>query len=194
MVKAAERMRDRLIRAYRATVGETDGNIIAAIITTQTPRNQTKNPRAVQGPLSIPRISPAVHHQPKAANANRTATIPRWARVAAYAGRRLQPVTDSASVMTSSGPGEVRLRQAGLSLVGDAESVDPGALRLSHHKVRPDRVEHSGEPHRLTRLDTEGHDVLDLEVDHVVHAHAVQQSVVLDVDCCALHAEHLSDQ
>src|SRR4051794_5106292 len=99
--------------AYRATVGETDGNIIAAIITTQTPRNHPKAPRAVQGPLSMPRISPTVHHQPSAASAKREATIPRWARVAAYAGRRLEPVTDPAWVMVSSGPGEVRLGQAG---------------------------------------------------------------------------------
>src|SRR3954469_13037636 len=96
--------------------------------------------------------------------------------------------------MTLSGPREARLRQAGLSLVGDAEGVDPGALRLSHHQVRPDRVKHPGEPHRLTGLDTEGDDVLDLEVDHVVHPDAVQQAIVLDVDRRALHAEHLTDQ
>src|SRR4249919_2013227 len=142
----------------------------------------------------MPRIAAMVHHQPTAASAKRTATVPRWARVAAYAGRRLEPVTDSTSVMTSSGPGEVRLRQAGLALVGDAEGVDPGALRLRHHQVRPDRVEHSGEPHRLTGLDTEGDDVLDLEVDHVIHPDAVQQAVVLDVDRRALRAEHLPDQ
>src|SRR3954447_3239792 len=86
VVKATGRTRDLLIRAYRATVGETDGNIIAAIITIHTPRNQPKVPSAVQGPLSMPRIAPAVHHQPIAASANRTATIPRCARVAAYAG------------------------------------------------------------------------------------------------------------
>src|SRR3954447_20525942 len=96
--------------------------------------------------------------------------------------------------MTSSGPREARLRQTRLSLVADAEGVDPGALRLSHHQVRPDRVEHAGEPHRLAGLDTEGDDVLDLEVDHVVHPDAVQQAVVLDVDRRALHAEHLPDQ
>src|SRR5436190_9088183 len=156
--------------------------------------NQPKAPTAVQGPLSMPRISPTVHHQPMAARARSTATIPMWARVAAYAGRRPESVTDPASVMTSSGPGEARLRQAGLSLVGDAEGVDPGALRLCHHQVRPDRVEHPGEPHRLTGLDAEGDDVLDLEVDHVAHPDAVQQAVVLDVDRRTLHAEHLPDQ
>jgi hypothetical protein len=44
------------MREYSATVGDTDGNIIAAIITIQTPRNQPKEPRPVHGPLSIPRI------------------------------------------------------------------------------------------------------------------------------------------
>ena len=45
-----------LIRAYNATVGATDGNIIAAIITIHTLMNQPNVPRAVQGPLSMPRI------------------------------------------------------------------------------------------------------------------------------------------
>src|SRR4051812_12285762 len=76
VVKATGRTRDLLIRAYRATVGETEGNIIAAIITIHTPRNQPKVPRALQGPVSMPRISPAVHHQPTAASAKRAATIP----------------------------------------------------------------------------------------------------------------------
>src|SRR6476660_6100340 len=52
------------MREYSATVGATDGNIIAAIITTQTPRNQPNAPREVQGPSSMPCIWPAVHHQP----------------------------------------------------------------------------------------------------------------------------------
>ena len=45
-----------VIREYRATVGATDGNIMAAIMTTHTARNQPAVPRPVQGPLSIPRI------------------------------------------------------------------------------------------------------------------------------------------
>ena len=56
-----------LIRAYKATVGATDGNIIAAIMTTQTPRNHPKLPRPVQGPLSMPRICP---DRPPPANAS----------------------------------------------------------------------------------------------------------------------------
>src|SRR4051812_17726777 len=74
------------MREYSATVGATDGNIIAAIITTQTPRNQPSVPRPLHGPSSMPRIWPAVHHQPTPASANRTATSPRRARTAARAG------------------------------------------------------------------------------------------------------------
>ena len=56
------------MRAYSATVGASDGNIIAAIITTQTPRNQPSVPSAVQGPSSMPCIRSTVHHQPIAAS------------------------------------------------------------------------------------------------------------------------------
>ena len=46
--------RSLVMREYSATVGATDGNIIAAIITTQTPRNQPSVPRPVHGPSSMP--------------------------------------------------------------------------------------------------------------------------------------------
>ena len=42
--------RFRVMREYKATVGATDGNIIAAIITTQTPRNQLTPPRCSAQP------------------------------------------------------------------------------------------------------------------------------------------------
>src|SRR5512143_3286774 len=76
------------MREYRATVGETDGNIIAAIITTQTPRNQPSVPRSAPGPWSIPLIRSTVDHQATAASANSSATRPRRVRAAAKAGRR----------------------------------------------------------------------------------------------------------
>ena len=69
--------RFRLIRAYSATVGATDGNIIAAIITTQTLMNQPNVPSPVHGPLSMPRICWSVHHHPSAASATRTTTSTR---------------------------------------------------------------------------------------------------------------------
>src|SRR6478609_4807335 len=55
-------------------------------------------------------------------------------------------------------------------------------------------MEHASEPHRLTCLDPEGDDVLDLEVDHVVDSNGVQETIILDVDRSALYAEHLTDQ
>ena len=72
-----------VMREYSATVGATDGNIIAAIITTQTPRNQPKAPSEVHGPSSMPCIWPTVHHQPTAARAKRASTSPRRTRTAA---------------------------------------------------------------------------------------------------------------
>src|SRR3954470_1876278 len=134
--------------AYSATVGATDGNIIAAIITTQTPRNQPSVPRPVHGPSSMPCIWRAVHHQPTAARANRTATSPRRTRTAAKAGARPPPSTGRAcagALIGSRGPGELRGGQARLALVADAEGIDPRAPRLGHRQVRPGRVEHAVE-------------------------------------------------
>src|SRR3954453_21593528 len=56
-----------VIRVYNATVGATDGNTTAAIITPQRRTNQPRPPRAVHGPESIPRICSADHHQATAA-------------------------------------------------------------------------------------------------------------------------------
>src|SRR3954469_19944552 len=57
------------MRAYSATVGAADGSIIAAIITTHTPRNQPSAPSAVPGPASMPAIRSAVDHHATAASA-----------------------------------------------------------------------------------------------------------------------------
>src|SRR3954471_2696328 len=94
----------------------------------------------------------------------------------------------------SGGPGEVRVRHAGLALVLDAEGADLRALRLRHGEVGRDRVEHAVELHGVAVLDAERDDVLDLEVDRVVDAHAVAHAVVVDLDRGALDAEHLADQ
>jgi hypothetical protein len=75
--------RDLVSFEYSATVGETDGNIIAAIITTHTPRNQANVPSAVHGPPSMSCICPAVHHQPIAASTNSSATSTIRVRAAA---------------------------------------------------------------------------------------------------------------
>src|SRR5712692_4960114 len=73
------------IRAYNATVGDTDGNIIAAIITTQAPTNQPRVPRPVPRPASIPAIWLAVDHQARPANTNKRTTSPSRDRAAAKA-------------------------------------------------------------------------------------------------------------
>src|SRR3954447_13045300 len=103
------------MRAYSVTVGATDGNIIAAIITAQTPRNQPSAPSGVPGPSSIPLIRSAVDHHATAPRPNSSATRPSRARSAPKV---------AGSAVTSGGPGEVRLREPGAALVLDPEPAD----------------------------------------------------------------------
>src|SRR4051794_30200932 len=190
------------MREYNATVGATDGNIIAAIITTHTPRNQANPPSPVHGPASMPRIACAVHAHPAPARTKSVSTRPSRVRTAASAGPgppRAAPfagaATSPVTMLTTSGdPRELGLRQPGLAFVGDPEGADPAALRLRHGQVGPDWMEHAVEADRLAGLDAERHDVLDLEVDRVADAHAVAQAVVGHLDRRALHAEDLADQ
>ena len=70
---------------YSETVGATDGNIIAAIITTQIPTNQPSVPRSVPGLAPIPDIARTVDHHATAASAIRNATRASRARAAAMA-------------------------------------------------------------------------------------------------------------
>src|SRR3954451_17171775 len=131
------------MRAYRATVGETDGNIIAAIITTQTPRNQPSAPSAVPGPSSIPLIRSAVDHQATAPRANRRATSPSRARTAPNAAARpSRSFTADATptALISGGPGEARLRERRFALVRDAELVDTPAGRPRPRQLVADGV------------------------------------------------------
>ena len=109
MKATAAATRDLLIRAYSATVGATDGNIIAAIITTQTPRNQPKVPRAVQGPSSMPRIWSAVHHQPSGGQGEEHGDEPQArAHGGDTPGEGPSRLTGwTCSVMSSGGPREV---------------------------------------------------------------------------------------
>src|SRR4051812_33114069 len=154
------------MREYKATVGATDGNIIAAIITTHTDRNQPKLPRPVQGPLSILRIWSAVHHQPTAATPTSRATRPIRPLTAANAGASPVPrgtVSSAVTVIRSGGPRELGLRKTRLPLVLDAEGVDPRPLGFGHGEVGAHRMEHPGEPDRLAGLHAEGDDVLHLE-------------------------------
>src|SRR3989440_2589486 len=127
---------------------------------------------------------------------NSSATSPSRARVAANAGPRPAPETRSGAetIMPSGCPGELGGREPGLSLVLDAEGVDPRALCLRHRQVGSDRVKHAGESHRLTGLNAERHHVFDLEVDHVADAHAVADAVVDHLDGSSLDPEHLAHE
>src|SRR3954468_620027 len=185
------------MREYSATAGATEGNIIAAIITTQTPANQPSVPRPVQGPSSIPLMRSLVHHQLIAASASSAAMRPRRARVAASAGARpaAAGARSCAAVITASGgPGELRRGESGLALVLDAERVDLRALRLRHRQVGPGGVEHVLERDRGAVLDAERDDVLDLERDRVAHANAVPEPVVRQLDRRTLDTQYLADE
>src|SRR3954468_16535544 len=181
----------------RATVGATDGNIIAAIITTHTPTNQASVPRSVHGPPSMLCISSTVHHQHAAASTKRRAISPSRVRAAAKAGAS-PPVPGARScaeaIKRSGGPRELGGRKCRLPVVLDAKSVDPRPRRLGSREVWRNRVEHAVEAHRLSGLDPEGDDVLDLEVDRVADANAVTQAVVDDFDRNTLNTEHLADK
>ena len=53
-------------------------------------------------------------------------------------------------------------------------------------------MEHALEAHRLTGLDAERNDVLDLEVDRVSDPDAVANAIVLDIDRGPFDAEQLA--
>src|SRR3954451_19145012 len=182
------------MRAYSATVGATDGNIIAAIITSHTPRNQPRAPSAVPGPSSIPAMRSAVDHHATAASANSSAISPSRARAAAKAGASPRPRMTSPAALTSGGPGEVRRGERRLALVLDPERADAGARGARDRQLRAGRVEDAGELRGLARGRAERDDVLDLEVDRVADPHAVAQAVLPDLDRRALYAEVLADQ
>src|SRR6185312_4048346 len=154
-------------------------------------------PRSVQGPLSIPRIWSAVHHQPTAASTKSSATRPRRVRMAENAGPRSPPPRPrftAGAIMLSRRPGELGCREPGLAFVLDAERVDSRALCFGHGEVRPHRMEHSIESDRLTGIHPKRNDVLDLELDRVADTDAVKEPVVADLDGGALDTEHLTHQ
>src|SRR4051794_31008406 len=169
------------MREYSATVGATDGSIIAAIITTHTPTNQPSVPRPVQDPSSMPFIWSLVHHQLRVASVSNSAMRASRARVAASAGARpalAEARSGVATIIASGGPRELGGREPRLPLVLDAEGIDLRALRLRHRQIGPGGVEHVLEPHQLTVLNTEGDDVLDLERDRFADPNAVADAVV----------------
>src|SRR3954447_3043394 len=185
------------MREYRATVGATDGSIIAAIITTQTPTNQPRVPRPVQDPSSMPLICSLVHDQQRMASASNRPMRPRRARADVRRGARpavAEARSGVAAIIPSGGPGELGCREPRLPLVLDAEGIDLRALRLRHRQIGPGRVKHVLEPHRLTVLNTERDDVLDFERDGVADPHAVADAVIRYFDRRSLDAQYLSDK
>src|SRR3954454_486925 len=87
------------------------------------------------------------------------------------AGSNIHPDIAKASSLRggspSGRPGEFRRRDPRLPLVLDAEGVDPRARCLGGVELRRGRMADTDEPDGLSRLNAEGHDVLDLEVDRV---------------------------
>ena len=71
-------LRPSWILTCMTTIGTMDGNIIAAIITTHTPRKNPSVPGSVPGPASIPPIWPSVTSQAIAASKNSAAISPDW--------------------------------------------------------------------------------------------------------------------
>jgi len=67
-------------------IGRIEGNIIAAIITTQTPRNQPSPPRSVPGPASIPFMRSPVMIQARIASATKRPMRPSWTARGRFAG------------------------------------------------------------------------------------------------------------
>ena len=169
-----------VIRAYSATVGATDGNIIAAIITTQTPRNQPNAPSEVHGPSSVPAIrlggrppaDPGEGEEPgdepepgaRGRKGREQARRRRHDRVRARSRSRAQAARRTRTSRARSCP-----RTGCRTLIRERFA--------RHREIGRHGVEHAGESHRLAGLDAEGHDVLDLEVDCVPDAHAVTQPI-----------------
>ena len=139
------------MRAYSATVGATDGNIIAAIITTQTPRNQPSAPSAVPGPSSIPAMRSAVDHHATAASANSSAIRPRRARAAAKR-RRQAASARSAVALTQAAQAKRDVENPDLPSYSTPNALMLERVALAIVSSEPAGMEDAGQPRRLARL------------------------------------------
>src|SRR5690242_8105461 len=81
------------MRACMTTIGAIEGNIIAAIITTQAVIQKPKPPRSVPGPASMPDMRSPVTAQAMAASSTRPKINPSW--IAAGNGGARRSVADS---------------------------------------------------------------------------------------------------
>src|SRR5690348_10712125 len=128
--------------------------------------------------MSMPAIRRAVTHHATPAAANSRAMTPSRPRRATPSGS----------------PGELRAREGRLGLVRNAEGVDARARRVRNRQLAARRMEDPRELRRLTALDAERDDVLDLEVDRVADPDRMRQAVLANLDRRALRAEVLADQ
>src|SRR4051794_12673829 len=145
----------------------------------------------------MPRMRSIVNHHARTARTRSNTTRPSRTRSAASAGPGPAAAPEparSAAITGSGSPGELRRRDARPALVLDPERVDVRPRRLGRIEFGRRRVEDPHEPDGLPGLDAERHDVLDLEVDRVTDADAMEKSVLDDLDRGPLDAEHLTDQ
>src|SRR5207248_4104407 len=71
---------------------------------------------------------------------------------------------------------------------------DASVCGLRDRQLGSGRVEDAGQARRPPRLDPEGNDVLDLEVDGVADLDAVPKTLLLDLDRGTLDAQVLADE
>src|SRR5579863_9305695 len=179
--------RERVTEACASTIGTTDGNIIATIITSQVTRN---NPASIMAtpPMPIDAACPIVSTHAAAAHATRTPTM--------------APATGRGSAETrcwactrarSAGPVE-RRRERALARVLElhAESFDARAGRPRDREGRVGRVRDAGEPGRLGGAFRR--EFLDLDGDLAADPDVVAPAVVLVVDRKSFDAEDLAYQ
>src|SRR6187551_1573118 len=126
------------------TIGAIDGNIIAAIITTQMPTKNPSVPGSVPGPASIPSICSPVIAQATPASTISSPISPIWTSPGSAGSRRIDADSIIAAARwcrRSGGPGELRGGEPGLSLVLDAEGVDARARGPGDGQLGADRME-----------------------------------------------------
>src|SRR5215217_80587 len=133
------------MREYSATAGATDGNIIAAIITTHAPTNQPNVPRPVQGPSSMPSIRSIVAHQPMPARANSSATSASRDRAGATPARPLTGSGAEAIIGGADFPARGRVRQPGRRSGGGVRVAAVARVLVEPQQHRDQHArEHSG--------------------------------------------------
>ena len=170
------------------TIGAIDGNIIAAIITTQTPMKNPSAPGSVPGPASMP-LHLLAGDDPGHAGEQRRAV--RSARAGSGPEGRGAGVSTPIPSPLRDGqrPTSVQAAQANSEAENPALASYwmPKALMLRTRGARDGelgagRMEDAGDLHRFAGLDTEGNDVLDLEVDLVADPDRMGEAILTNLD------------